>query len=101
MSDILRIVNGYHIHEANAEEQKRLTGIISREIDCRKEELLSITWLPQENTSGQPITYDELRGIHLSPSLASFPIRVLTMLAAKPFAIIYGPLKQHGMLQYI
>lgn len=101
MSDLLRIVNGYHVTESDVDELLRIASIIKRELESRKEEILSIAWQPQEARVGQPITSDEIQGIQLSPQLASFANKVLTMLAAKPFAIMYGPLKQHGLLSYL
>lgn len=101
MSDFLRIVNGYQITQSNVDEARELTQKIQNELDRRKDQITNSSYAMAYPDMGQPMTLDGLRGIQSNATFASFAVSVLAMLEAKPYAIMYGPRRQHKMLPYL
>lgn len=101
MSDFLRIVNNYHLTEASVDDILKITQEISNDMAKRIDEIAHIAQFSHEPWTAQPITPEELRGGQSSPVLASLAVSVLSMLTARPYAIMYGPLRQHGLLPYL
>jgi hypothetical protein len=103
-SELLRIINSHRVTEANVDDVLKITQEIRHDMERRKNQIAQLAQIAnfsQESWIGQPMSPEELRQIQSSPVLASLANSVLSMLAAKPYAIMYGPLRQHGMLSYL
>ena len=104
ISDFLRIVNGCRVTIADVDNILKISHEIKRDMDMRRNQIMQLAqpaYLSQESWAGLPMTSEELHGIQSSPLLASLATSVLCMLTAKPYAIMYGPLRQHGLLPYL
>jgi hypothetical protein len=100
MSEFLRLLNSHSITEADVDNILRIAHDIGQEVHKRKDEISRAANSSLVTEPTQPISLEQLRNIESSPVLASFAKSVLSMLAAKPYAIMYGPLRQHGLLTY-
>lgn len=101
MSDFLRLLNGPRITEAEVNSILYIAQVIGQDVQRRKTQILQAENPPQVAAPGRLMFPEQLRTIESSPVLASFAISVLSMLAAKPYAIMYGPLRQNGLLPYL
>lgn len=101
MSDFLRLLNGYRITEADINDILGITRKVKQDMEMRKRQIARVANLAQEPWAGQSMSSEQLRATESSPVLASFATSVLSMLAARPYAIMYGPLRQHGLLPHL
>ena len=103
VGDFLRIINSHHLTKSDVDKILRLTGMIRLELDKRVSQIVQGAYPTEmEIVVGDlPVTSEELRGMQSNPTLASFAVSVLSMLTAKPYAIMYGPLRHQGLLPYL
>lgn len=101
MSDFLRLLNGHRVTEAEIDSILYIAQVIDQDVQRRKSQILQAAKPIQVTEPGQPMSPEQLRIIESSPVLASLATSVLSMLAAKPYAIMYGPFRQNGLLQYL
>ncbi|KAI7051776.1 hypothetical protein KC362_g31 [Hortaea werneckii] len=87
-STFLRLINNNQI-----EEHKKHILDLSRTLQTPEHQ-------PSSTTPSTPF-HQQLHRAQSNRLLASFAIRVLTMRAAKPYAIMYGPLRKHNLLGYL
>jgi hypothetical protein len=101
MSGFLRILNDQKVEQADADNILKMTHEIREDLRRRKEHI----FLTIKNLREQSFPIPQDGGQSLVPemheSFLEFAVSVLSMLAAKPFAIMYGPLKRHGLLTYL
>lgn len=101
MSDFLRLLNSNKVTEADVNNILHIAREISQDVHKRNDQIIQAANPSNVAGLGWPMSPEQLRNIESSPVLASFATSVLSMLAAKPYAIMYGPLRQHGMLSYL
>lgn len=103
MSEILRLVNAQAISATDVDNLLRLIAVIRREVDTAKDQVAATLQYRQQLVAQlDPLSSASTQvAVENSTELASFATMVLTMLAAKPYAIIYGPLRQQFFLPYL
>lgn len=104
MSELLRIINNYRVTKANVDDILKVSQEICHDMNKRRNQIAQLSQTvqhTQEPWPGQPMTPEEMRQVQSSPVLASLAASVLSMLAVRPYAIMYGPLRQHGLLSYL
>lgn len=101
MSEFLRLLNGHRVTETGVDSILYTAQVIDQDMQRRKSQILQAARPPQMIELGRPMSPEQLRIIESSPVLASFATSVLCMLAVKPYAIMYGPLRQIGLLPYL
>ena len=84
----LRILHGNVITERDLDELLEITRAIQGDLYSRRERIALI--MTAASSSG--------RALEGSAVLSKFSKIVMSMLAAKPYAVMYGPLRRHGLL---
>ncbi|RMY82898.1 hypothetical protein D0862_11862 [Hortaea werneckii] len=106
-STFLRLINNYQVTEADVDKTLQITHEIHRQMEDHKKHILDLSrtlQTPEHQPPSTPPSAPSHQQLHRAQSnrlLALFAIRVLTMLAAKPYAIMYGPLRKHNLLGYL
>ncbi|KAI7316369.1 hypothetical protein KC315_g10795 [Hortaea werneckii] len=106
-STFLRLINNHQVTEADVDKTLQITQEIHRQMEDHKKHILNLSrslQAPDHPPSSTPSPSPSHQQLHRAQSnrlLALLAIRVLTMLAAKPFAIMYGPLRKHHLLKYL
>lgn len=100
-SDFLRLLNSSRVTKHDVDEMLKIARYIGKDMARRREMILEQSQNAQEPLAGRPNLHDDLRRAQSNPVLASFAMSVLSMLAAKPFAFMYGPLRRHDLLPYL
>ena len=106
-STFLRLINNHQVTEADVDKTLQITHEIHRQMEDHKKHILDLSrtlQTPEYQPSSTPSPTRSHQHLHRAQSnrlLALFAIRVLTMLAAKPYAIMYGPLRKHNLLGYL
>ncbi|KAI7361790.1 hypothetical protein KC354_g7817 [Hortaea werneckii] len=106
-STFLRLINNHQVTEADVDKTLQITQEIHRQMEGHKKHILNLSrslQTPDHPPSATPSPSPSHQQLHRAQSnrlLALFAIRVLTMLAAKPYAIMYGPLRKHHLLKYL
>jgi hypothetical protein len=84
----LRILHGNTISEQDLDELLEITRAIQGDLYSRRERIAMI--MTAASNGG--------RALEGSAVLSKFSKMVMSMLAAKPYAVMYGPLRRHGLL---
>jgi hypothetical protein len=84
----LRILHSNVITERDLDELLEITRAIQGDLYSRRERIAMI--MTAASAGG--------RAPEGSPVLSKFSKMVMSMLAAKPYAVMYGPLRRHGLL---
>ena len=84
----LRILHGNIITERDLDELLEITRAIQGDLYSRRERIAMI--MTAASNGG--------RALEGSAVLSKFSKMVMSMLAAKPYAVMYGPLRRHGLL---
>lgn len=84
----LRILHGNTIQERDLDELMEITRAIQGDLYSRRERIQMIMTAASNNG----------RALEGSAVLSKFSKMVMSMLASKPYAVMYGPLRRHGLL---
>ena len=99
--DFLRILNKPGVTTSDVDDILDLTRNIRQDMAQRREQILQMIQSSHGGSVEQSGSYNLLHQAESNPALAYFASLVLSMLAAKPFAIMYGPLRKQGLLSYL
>lgn len=99
--DFLHLLHNTFFNKEDLEEVLRIVKEISIDMQARCEEIdeLERTVLGKVPDQGQDTNL--LRQTEYSPTLAKFAKMILPMFAAKPYSIMHGPVKRHGLLDHL
>lgn len=97
-SEFLHILHNNTITRQGLDEVLKITDSIQREMSTRATRISELEQAFSENLNLEAHDSSHLRQTELEPKLARFSKIVLSMLAAKPYAIMYGPLRRHKLL---
>ena len=96
IGDFLQLLHNDTLNEQRLDDILMVTRRIQEELGWRRERIASILQTAKIEASGNELSR---AAVAASTVLAQFTQMVLSMLAAKPYAVIYGPMRRHGLLE--
>lgn len=98
-NEILHLLHSSLLSERDLDCILEITHDINADMDCRREQISSI----EELHSTNPQTYDgsdidAIRHTESNAALAQFAKMLFALWAAKPYSVMYGPMRRHDLL---
>jgi hypothetical protein len=100
-SDFLRIINSHRVTKGNVDVVLAIVHLIGKDMARRTDHITQRACMLREPSGGGSQPQEELHQAQWNPVFASFAVSVLSMLASKPYAFMYGPLQRHNLLPYL
>jgi hypothetical protein len=100
-SEFLHILHSNSLCKEDINSILCITQRIRDDVEARKAEIDAIQQAPERHL---PPGEEDIEGIsrnESNPVFGQFTKTILSMLAAKPYAIMYGSLKRHNLLSYL
>lgn len=100
-SEFLHVLHSNTLCKDDVDGILRITERIRNDVKARKEQIDAIQQAPQSHL---PPYGEDMEGIsrnESNPIFGQFAKSILSMLAAKPYPIMYGSLKRHNLLPYL
>lgn len=97
-NEILHLLHSSLLSETDLDRIREITHAVKADMDSRREQILLIEKLttPQETCDGTDV--DALRHTESNAALAQFAKMLFALWAAKPYSVMYGPMRRHGLL---
>lgn len=96
--DFLHSMHNNLLCEKALDELLQITRRIQQELHSRREQITSILQASRAEIDLRQVGGDRLSGVETMSVQAQFTKMVLSMLAAKPYAVMYGPVRRHELL---
>lgn len=97
-NEILHLLHSSLLSEADLDRILEITHTVKADMDSRREQILLIEKMtvPPETCDGTDV--DALRHTESNAALAQFAKMLFALWAAKPYSVMYGPMRRHGLL---
>lgn len=99
--EFLHLLNQCSLKKVDVDSILKMTKRIREELASREAQITTIEQRIVSQDADNGSNSQEYRHIESNMSLGAFTRMVLSMLAAKPYAVMYGPLRRHGLLPYL
>ncbi|EME42621.1 hypothetical protein DOTSEDRAFT_89963 [Dothistroma septosporum NZE10] len=98
-NEILHLLHSSLLSERDLDRMLEITHDIKADMDSRRQQITSI----EELHSTNPQTYDgsdidAIRHTESNAALAQFAKMLFSLWAAKPYSVMYGPMRRHDLL---
>lgn len=100
-SDFLRLLHSNRLSRRDLDDILALTRGIKEDMEARKAQITSIEQAFDNYNQMRDSEDTVLQRTETNPLLGQFTKTLLSMFAAKPYAIMYGPLQRHKLLSYL
>ena len=97
-NEILHLLHSSLLSETDLDRILEITHAVKADMDSRREQIFLIEKLttPPETCDGTDV--DALRHTESNAALAQFAKMLFALWAAKPYSVMYGPMRRHGLL---
>jgi hypothetical protein len=100
-NEILHLLHNSLLSEKDLDRILQITREIQSDMETRKEQIMEIEKLT--NSNGAPVTcdgtdIDAIRHTESNAALAQFAKMLFALWAAKPYSVMYGPMRRHDLL---
>jgi hypothetical protein len=99
--EFLHSLHSNTLCEEDVDHLLQITQRIRDDVEARKSQIDSIQHELESVMQPSQDDIETLARNESNPVLGQFTKTILSMLAAKPYAIMYGSLKRHGLLPYL
>lgn len=100
-SEFLHLLHSNRLSRKDLDEILAITRGIKEDMEDRKAQITSIEQALGNTSQLRDSDNAALQQTESNPILGQFTKTLLSMFAAKPYAIMYGPLQRHKLLSYL
>lgn len=100
-SDLLRLLHSNRLSRKDLDDVLAQVREIRDDMEARKAQITAIEQALENSNQLRDSDNEALQRTESNPLLGQFTKTLLSMFAAKPYAIMYGPLQRHKLLPYL
>ncbi|KAK8192474.1 hypothetical protein M8818_007642 [Zalaria obscura] len=100
-SELLHLLHSTFLSESEIDNVLRIANTIDAEMNARKESISAVEEILLHQAQIPRNDDGAFRHAESNPVLAKFTKILLSLFAAKPYPIMFGPVRRHGLLPYL